>query len=324
MGVNRELTAIVSTVRRNLHTIPEIGFDLCKTRQYLRTVFLEAGITLQDAAGGMFADVGSGSKTVLLRADMDALPIRDDKQVTYRSVHDNACHACGHDAHMAMLFGAALLLKEKNTGCRVRLMFQPAEECPPGGALGMIEAGILEGVDAAFALHVSPQVPNGMVGLKKGPLMAAADNFELMIQGRSGHGAMPHQAADAIVASAHVIVALQALVSRMTDPLDPLVVTVGKVAGGYAANVVADNVSLHGTARTLSEAHRRELPKQIADVAKHIAAAFGCNSELRYERGYPVLANDPQMIELAAEAVASVLGERQVFSIQKPDRKSVV
>lgn len=313
-----ELPKRLREVRRMLHGLAETGFELTKTRGALNQLLGEAGLAPRDVAGGMVAETGEGKNCVLLRADMDALPVLDGKDVAYASVNQGACHACGHDAHMAMLYGAALQLKEETLPGRVRLMYQPAEECPPGGALGMVEAGVLDGVGMAFALHVAPWLPFGMVGIKEGPVMAATDNFTLTVLGRGGHGAMPHQCADAVLAAAHVVTGLQALVSRMTDPLEPLVVTVGKVSGGTANNVIADCVVLEGTVRTLNRELRDNMPELLEKTAGHICRGFGADCKLKYDFGYPVLCNGEAGVRLALEAAAAVVGEERVMRVEKP------
>jgi amidohydrolase len=288
---------------------------LDETRRLVADVMRDAGITVRELAGGLVADLGEAPR-VLLRADMDALPVRDGKVVPYASGNEGKCHACGHDGHMAMLYGAALLLKEKEAP-GVRLVFQPAEECPPGGALGMVEAGVMEGIEAAFALHLDPSLPLGTVGIKEGVLMAAADNFCLRIGGKSGHGARPQGTVDSILVASHVVTALQSLVSR-GDPLEPLVVTVGRFQGGTAPNVIAGETVLEGTVRTLREELRRELPGMIQRVAEGVCASFGASCELEYLFGYPVLRNDGDMAWLAAEVAAEVLGGDKVVWLERP------
>lgn len=289
-------------LRRQLHGCPEGGFALPATKKCLQTAFAAAGFAYYELGGGLVAEFGGGGRLVLLRADMDGLAQDDEKDVPYRSRHEGFCHACGHDGHLAMLFGAMLLLRQKSLPGRVRFMFQPAEETPPGGAQAMLAAGVLKDVDAAFALHLAPQLPFAAVGIKAGELMAATDNFRLIIRGSAGHGAMPHQAVDAVVVAAQAVLALQALVSRQIDPLEPVVVTVGRITGGSAANVVAQSVLLEGTVRTLSPRLRQSMPERLQTVAEGICQAFGARCQLEYNFGYPVLKNDAAMTELATAA----------------------
>lgn len=306
----------LTDLRRRLHRTPESGFVLPATKACLQAALAAAGFKVGELGGGLVAELGGGGKLVLLRADMDGLALEDGKAVAYRSENKGFSHACGHDGHMAMLFGAMLCLKEKDLPGRVRFMFQPAEETPPGGALAMMAAGVLRGVDAAFALHLAPQLPFGAAGIKAGELMAAADNFRIVIRGSGGHGAMPHQAVDAVVVAAQTVLALQVLVSRQIDPLEPVVVTVGKIVGGSAANVVAQEVVLEGTVRTLAPELRQTMPARLRAVADGVCQAFGAHCELAYAFGYPVLKNDAAMAELAA--VAARESGIRVMPLEKP------
>jgi amidohydrolase len=314
-----ELQAVLSNVRRTIHAYPEVGFDLERTRAYLTALLQEAGCQPRAVAGGLVADLGSGPGRVLLRAELDALPLTDGKKVNYASQNAGACHACGHDGHMAMLYGALLLLKENppETG-GVRLLLQPAEESPPGGALGMLEAGVLDGVRAVFALHLNPGLPYGKVGVKPGVMMAAADNFRLTVLGSSGHGAMPQGTVDAVLVAAHAVTALQALVSRYKDPLEPLVVTVGKIRGGTANNVVADKVVLEGTVRTLDRQLRQEMPGKLEALSAGVCAAFGARLDIEYLWGYPLLINNRELTNQAAVLAKETLGADTVLELERP------
>lgn len=312
---DEKLLSGLQYLRRKLHQNPETGLLLPVTASLLTEAMKVQGIAVRELEGGLTADL-DGAPRVLLRSDMDALPVKDGKDVPYVSRNEGKCHACGHDGHMAMLYGAALLLKkEKVPG--VRLVFQSAEECPPGGALDMLEGGVMEGIDAAFALHLTPFLPFGTVGVKAGALMAAADNFRLVIQGKSGHGAMPQGTVDTILVASQVVTALQALVSR-GDPLEPLVVTVGKFQAGTAPNVIAGEAVLEGTVRTLQEELRQEMPGKIKQVAEGICGSFGASCKMEYLAGYAVLKNDAAMCRLAAAAAAEVLGEDRVIWLERP------
>lgn len=297
------LLAPLVNLRRQLHGCPEGGLALPATKNCLQSALTAAGFAYHELGGGLVAELGGGEgKLVLLRADLDGLAVPDGKNVHYRSQHQGFAHACGHDGHTAMLFGAMLLLQKSVLPGRVRLMFQPAEETPPGGAQAMLAAGVLSDVDAAFALHLAPQLPFGSVGVKAGLLMAATDNFKLVIRGSGGHGALPHQTVDAVVVAAQVVLALQALVSRQIDPLEPVVVTVGRITGGTATNAVAEEVVLEGTVRTLLPELRQSMPGRLRTVSEGICQAFGARCRLEYNFGYPVLKNDGAMTELAAAA----------------------
>jgi amidohydrolase len=313
-----DLAQKTAEVRRRLHRLAETGFALHRTREVMMQLFGELGLSPVEVAKGITADFGHGERRVLLRADMDALPLQDGKDVPYKSQHDGACHACGHDAHMAMLYGAAVLLEKERVSGGIRYVLQPAEEVPPGGAIGMIEAGILDGIDMAFALHVAPWLPYGTVGIREGRAMAAADNFRLTIRGKSGHGAMPQDTVDALVAAAHVVVGLQSLVSRKADPLEPLVVTVGKISGGTACNIIADTVILEGTCRTLNPNMREKIPAWLKETTAGICAGFGASCELEYLFGYPVLTNSEEGVAVAMRAAAEVVGESNIISMDRP------
>jgi amidohydrolase len=308
----------LSQVRRRLHALAETGFALDETRGTVSRLLTREEIPVVELAGGLCADLGSGKPCILLRADMDALPVKDGKNVPYKSLRKDACHACGHDAHMAMLYGALLLLKQRSLPGKIRFMFQPAEERPPGGALGMIDAGVLDGVDMAFALHVAPWLPFGAVGVREGVVMAAADNFTITVRGRGGHGAMPQDGVDAILAASHVVTGLQSLVSRKVDPLEPLVVTVGKMSGGTACNAIADRVVLEGTVRTISRELRNHLPEWLGHTAAKICSGFGAECELNYTFGYPVLENSAFGTTVAQEAASAVVGSQKTVRMERP------
>lgn len=311
-------TDTLRTVRRTLHACPETGFALDRTRKYLLGLLRDAGFSPREVAGGLVADIGTGPSGVLLRADMDALPVADAKDVPYASGNPGVCHACGHDGHMAMLYGAALLLKGAVLPGRVRFMFQPAEEMVPGGAKGMIEVGVLEGMDFAFALHLNPQLPLGVAATKAGVLMASNDNFRLTIHGRGGHAAAPHKATDAIYIAAQVINGLQSLVSRFSDPVKPLVISVGRITGGTAGNIVADRVVLDGTVRTLSRHLREEIPGKIKEMADGICSTYHATCGWEYGQGYPVLCNDADAVGMVEETVNSELGEGRYHAMHNP------
>jgi amidohydrolase len=259
---------------------------------------------------------------MLLRADMDALPILERSGVSFASKVPGVMHACGHDAHMAMLLGAGTLLKarERELTAPVKLIFQPAEEAHPGGALGLIKDGVLRNpeVRSAFALHVDYTLPAGTFGIREGPFMAAADEFDLAILGEGGHGARPHSAVDAIVAASAVIQALQTVVSRRVDPVEPAVLTIGTIKGGYRHNVIADRVEMTGTVRTLSSRLRDDFPGMIVEVVHGVAEAHRAGFEFEYRLGYPVLVNDAAGVDFVEAVGRSVFGEKRVVRMKAP------
>ncbi len=300
---NTQLYQKLQAVRRKLHQIPETGFELPQTQEFLCSILREAGLQPRHLAGGLVAEVGQGSPRVLLRADMDALPIEDTKSSDYSSKVSGKCHACGHDGHMAMLYGAALLLQEREDELNgaVRIVFQPSEETPPGGALGMINGGVLEGIETVFALHLTPFLPHGKIGLNPGVMMAATDSLNLEVVGCKGHGAFPHDSVDAIVVASHLVLALQNIASRTVDPLQPFVLTLGTICGGDAANVVAGSVRLAGTVRVLDEELRKAVPAKIEAIARGICDSYGAKLQMDYQKGYPVLVNNSEVVQTVIE-----------------------
>jgi len=247
---------------------------------------------------------------------MDALPILEENDVEYRSQTPGVMHACGHDAHTAMLLGVSRLLMDRRDEFSgiVKVLFQPAEESPPGGAKPMIDAGVLEDpkVDAAFGLHIDQDNPVGVIELRPGPAMAAADRFHMVIRGKGGHGAKPHDTVDPIVIGAQIVTALQTLAARVVDPTEEVVVTVGTFQAGLAFNVIPDTAELGGTVRTFNAKNRDLLEERIGTLARGIATAMGGSLDYTYSRGYSATVNDPEMTELVREEAARVVGEEGV------------
>jgi amidohydrolase len=246
---------------------------------------------------------------------MDALPIQEENEVEYVSQVDGAMHACGHDAHTAMLLGVTRLLLERRDQFpgTVKLLFQPAEE-GPGGARPMIEEGVLENphVDAVFGLHVAQDVPVGRIELRPGAAMAASDRFYVQIQGKGGHGASPHLTIDAVTVAAYVLTTLQTIVSREVDPIDPAVVTVGMIRAGEAPNVIPDTAEMRGTVRTFNPETRKRLSERIPQIIEGVAKGLGANADVRYELRYPASINDPAITALVKEVAEEIVGPEQV------------
>ncbi len=322
--IDRHRSTIVG-YRRHLHQIPEVGFALHKTAEYvekqLKLIGLEptTGIA-QTGIVSLLVGGNSGAKegkTVLVRADMDALPIVEETDLAWASTHDKAMHACGHDGHMAMVLGAALALdamKEQIPG-KVKFLFQPAEE-GPGGARPMIEAGVMEHprVDYVLGAHLWPSLPQGEIGVKDGPLMASMSTFDLTITGKGGHGAMPHLCIDPIDASVQVVNALQRITSRQMKPISPTVVTVGSIHGGTTHNIIPESVHLQGTTRTFDRDIWLDWPRRIEQIVKGICQATGTSYELRFNPGYPPLHNDPEIAQIAKASAARVVGKDNVVT----------
>jgi amidohydrolase len=314
--------------RRDIHRHPELAYTEIRTARLAADRLAGFGLEVKTGVGrtgvvGLLKQDGavgkSSAKTLLYRADMDALPILEETEKDYRSTNDGIMHACGHDAHVAIELAVAKRirrLRDRING-NVKFVFQPAEE-GGRGAVAMIEDGVLAEPDvtAVVGLHIWNNIPVGNVGIYAGPMMAAADEFEVVINGRGGHGAMPHQTTDAIVAASHVVTALQTIVSRNVSPLDAAVVTVGKFTAGSAFNVVAERATLRGTARTFSKDMYQAIPGMIERVIKGVTESMGATYELTYQRQTPLLVNDPGICELVAECAAEVVGSANVITDQ--------
>lgn len=302
-------------IRRDLHRHPELGFQETRTAGLVQARLEELGIPSrsQIAGTGVLGSIQGGrpGPTLLLRADMDALPLQELSEVPYRSVYDGKMHACGHDAHVAILLGAAEVLQENREQLpgRVQLCFQPAEE-GPGGAAPMIEAGVLRdpGVDMALGLHVWSEIPRGEVALVPGPFMASTDSFECRILARGGHGAAPHRTPDPVLTAAQVMLAWQTVLSRELDPLQPAVLSVCSIHGGTACNIIPHEVVLRGTVRTFDDTVREAIPAAMERILAGTTRAQGCRGEFRWEPLYPALVNHPELTQRLGEVVEGMAG----------------
>lgn len=304
------LSAIAPQVvgwRRDIHRYPELGFNEHRTSALVEAELGKAGLQTRRVAGTGIIAVLRGAqagKTIALRADMDALPLTERSGEPFASLTPNAMHACGHDAHTAMLLGAAVVLARERASLAgaITFLFQPAEE-GPGGARPMIAAGALRDpdVDAALMLHVTPQLQAGVIGWRAGPMSASCDDFDIQLIGRGGHGAHPHSALDSIVVAAEVITALQRIRSREIDPLESVVISVGTLSAGYRRNIIADRAQLGGTIRCLNESIRATIPARIERIVSGICSAHGARYELQIEPGYPAVFNDKRLSELVRD-----------------------
>ena len=310
------------THRRELHASPELSFKEDETARYIaeRLDALRVDKLTQGVGGtGVVAEIRGErpGRSVLVRADMDGLPLMETADVPFRSTRAGVMHACGHDVHMAIALELARWLADRRHELpgMVRFAFQPAEE-QAGGAKAMIDAGVLSGIDRVVGLHVWSQLPTGQVAVPHGLVMASADMFTVTIRGKGGHGAQPHLTIDAVVIAAEVVTALQTLVSRETSPVAPVVITLGSVHGGTAANIVAGEVVIQGTLRTFDADLRRLLLTRIAQVAEGIAGAMRGSSEFRHDSGTPPVVNDPAIATLVSEAASSVLGKEAVVPFE--------
>lgn len=301
--------------RRHMHQYPELSQKEVKTAAMIADNLSDFGIEVQTGIGGngVVGTIRGGKpgKTIALRADFDALPIQDEKEVSYKSKVPGVMHACGHDGHTATLLGVAKVLSEHREALsgNVVLLHQPAEEKQPGGALGMIKDGCLNGVDAVFGTHLWTPIPSGKLGYRKGFIMASADEFHIKIQGRGGHGSAPHQTIDVIPIGAQLISQLQLIVSRQLDPLKAAVVTVGNFHAGTASNIIPDTATLSGTVRTFDEEIRLRIEKEITEISKKVCSAFHATCEVTYERGYPAVYNHEEETEDFIELIKTGLGE---------------
>ena len=311
---------LASSLRRALHKIPEKGFSEIKTAglvaDHLKTI-PELEVTTGIAETGVLGLLKTGrpGKTLIIRADMDALPIKEETGLAYASTHDNMMHACGHDANMTMVLvtaGILARLKDRLSG-NIKFMFQPAEEFP-GGAKPMIDAGILENphVDYSVACHLWPSLPAGTLGLKSGILMSAASLFEIEITGRGGHGAMPHLCVDALDTAGQVVNALQRVVSRKLNPMSPSVLTVGSFHAGTAANAIPEKALLSGTTRTFDRQIWQTYAEILEPVIQGVCQSMGASYDFKFMRGYPPLENNREMVAKLKSSMLKVVSEDRI------------
>jgi amidohydrolase len=304
--------------RRHLHRNPELSFKERETSRFVYETLesfdgLELSRPTPTSVVARLIGEKSGS-TIALRADMDALPITEENDFEFVSKNPGVMHACGHDGHTAMLLGTAKILsgmKEEIRG-EVRFLFQHAEELYPGGAEDMVEAGVLDGVDAIIGIHLWSQSEVGKIGLVYGPMLAAPDTFKIVVKGEGGHAAMPHQTVDSIAVGAQVVTNLQHVVSRNTDPLDNVVISVTKFVGGTTHNIIPGSVEMEGTVRTLDEEVRKEVPETMERIISGIAEAHGASYHFEYQRGYRPVINDERVTRAIEETVREVFGEAAI------------
>ncbi|MCI3921507.1 amidohydrolase [Paenibacillus sp. TRM 82003] len=318
----KETMARVIEWRRHLHRHPELSFREKETSAFVADRLEAMGWRVRAGLGGygLAADLEGASPgpRIALRADMDALPIQDMKNQEYASTVPGVMHACGHDGHMAALLGAAeLLAKTRGTwNGSIRLLFQPAEEIPPGGALGMIEDGALDGVDEIYGIHLWSPFPAGTVQTVAGPFMAASDEFHVTIKGKGGHGGLPHQAIDSVAVGAHFVVNAQSIVSRNVDPILPSVLSVGSFHAGTTFNVIADDCRMEGTVRTMTQASRMYVKQRVEEVLDATCRMFGATYELDYLLGYPPVVNHEDSTERALRVARGLFGDERVMTCQ--------
>jgi amidohydrolase len=307
---------IIST-RRDIHKHPELSFQEFRTSKLVSEQLKSFGIKVIENVGKTgvvgILDGAVAGKTIAMRADMDALPIQETSDVVYKSIHKGVMHACGHDAHTAMLLGVAKVLSEnkKNIKGRIKFIFQPAEE-GYGGAQFMINDGAIDNVDEIYGLHVWNYQKSGTVGVKSGPVMAAADLFTIEIEGIGGHGAAPQGTVDCIVVASYLVQALQTIVSRNTNPLDSTVVTIGQMNGGYNFNVIADQVILKGTTRAYTEQNRQLIKNRMQKIITGIEKTFNAKIKLEYKNGYPPVINNLDVTNNVKNAAKAIVQDNVI------------
>lgn len=309
----------VTAWRRHLHQNPELSFEEQETAAFVTERLTEMGYAPRTGVGGGYGVVavlegGKPGPTIALRADMDALPIHEETGLAFSSTRAGKMHACGHDAHTSVLLGTARALRQIQSQVpgKIVLLFQPAEEKPPGGAKGMVEAGVLEGVDAVFGIHVSNPVDAGKLGFRAGPVNANSDRFKVTLHGRGGHAAGPHNTVDPIVMLGAAISSLQSIVSRSVNPMENAVVTIGWVRGGDADNIIPEKVEFGGTVRTFDPRVQELVHARIKAVAEGVAVAHGGRAEVVSTYGYPVLNNDARITDVARQVATAIFGEEQI------------
>ncbi len=323
-SVVRDIEALAPqlvTWRRDFHRHPELAFEERRTSGVVRRFLEERGIEVR-ACGGATGLRGvlkgaRGGPVVALRADMDALPVAEENDHGFRSEASGVMHACGHDGHVAILMGAAHVLSAHREVLKgdVVFLFQPAEEKIPGGAPGMIEDGALDGVSRVFGLHLWQPLPSGVVGIRPGPMMAEADEFDVVVHGKGGHASQPNLTVDPVLVASHLVVAAQTIVSRSTDPVAAAVVSVTTIHGGRVHNIIADTVTLSGTVRTFDSEVQRTVKARLAEICEHVGRTFGATVEFKYVDGYPPVVNDAAMVEVVAGIAALEVGAERVKTI---------
>jgi amidohydrolase len=316
----KELEAVRDQViawRRYLHAHPELSFEETHTSQFIYDCLTSFGLEVTRPAGTSVVGILRGNRpgrTVAIRADIDALPILEENDFEFKSQNPGVMHACGHDGHTAMLLGAAKILSEKRDQIQgeIRFLFQSGEEVMPGGAEALVRAGVLEGVDFIIGTHLWASMPTGQIGIIYGPAMAAPDEFRIVIHGKGGHGAIPQETVDSILVGAQVVQALQHIVSRRTDPLDDLVISVCQFHAGTAHNIIADTATLVGTVRTFKPELQDRVEALMHQTLQGICQLYGATYTLEYTRGYAPVINDEHVTRVVEETVREVLGEQAI------------
>lgn len=321
----KEIEKEIVSIRRDIHAHPELGFEEVRTAALVADYLENLGLKVEKniAKTGVLGILKGTDKgpVIAFRADMDALPVDEKNESPYMSKEIGKMHACGHDAHVAILLAVAAVLaeiKEEIQG-QIKFIFQPAEE-GPGGARPMIEEGVLEdpAVDVILGLHVWSDLEAGSIGIKKGPLFASIDEVDFIIKGESSHGASPHQGVDAIVIAANIINALQTVISRNISPLSPGVITIGRIEGGYRRNIIAEEVSLEATVRCLTPENRKFIEEKIRKISTGICDSLGGSLEIDYRNDYSPLVNNDAVTEIVENKAQEIVGIEKTISLTEP------
>jgi amidohydrolase len=308
-------------IRRHIHSHPELSGQEYQTAAYVAGVLSSCGLQVKEGIGkvgvvGELSGSGRDRRLLAIRTDMDALPIQERTGLEFASRQTGIMHACGHDVHTTVGLGTAMVLSQLGEILpgNLRFLFQPAEEIAQG-AMWMVQDGVMEGVSSILSTHVFPSIPAGVVGIRYGTLTAAADDLEIVILGESGHGARPHEATDAIWIASQVITALQQAIARTQNPLRPVVLTIGQINGGRAPNVIADQVRLLGTVRSLHPETSAALPQWIEGIVAGVCQTYGARCEVNYRRGVPAVQNDLKLTQLLESAAQEAWGQKSVLII---------
>ncbi|WP_346939926.1 amidohydrolase [uncultured Clostridium sp.] len=312
--------------RRDIHMYPETGFEEVRTSEKVAKLLEEYGIEVvrniaKTGVIGILKGISEG-KTIALRADMDALNMPEECELEYKSKIDGKMHGCGHDTHTAMLLGAAKVLSENRDKINgtVKFVFQPAEEGPkPGGGTLVMESGILDDVDAIYAIHVNPLFETGMIEINQNEAMASTDFFRIVLKGKGTHASAPHTGIDPIMMSSQVLAAFQNIISRELDPVDPAVLSVCTINGGSTFNVIPENVTLTGTVRTLNEEVREKVFDRMENIVKSITDMYNGSYEFQREKAYPPTINHENMVEFAVDVCKEIVGNERVIKLKKPN-----
>ena len=311
-------------IRRHIHAHPELSGEEYQTSAYIAGVLSSYGLRVKEEVGktgvvGELLGNQGDCRTLAIRTDMDALPIQESAPLNFASCKPGIMHACGHDVHSTLGVGTAMVLSQLSEQLpgNIRFLFQPAEEIALG-AKWMVKDGAIEGVDAIYGVHVFPSIPARKVGIRYGALTSAADEIEIIIEGESGHGARPHQAIDAVWIAAQIITTLQQAISRTQNTLHPIVLSIGKIEGGRAPNVIADRVKMMGTVRSLHPDSHANLPQWIENIIKGICQIYGAKYQLDYRRGVPSVHNDEKLTQIIESATREAWGDESVQILPEP------